>query len=345
MIIKTVDVAKCNKGDILAYDILNDYGVALVAKDTIINAYIIERLKSYGIKSIKIYYKSSSIVEEFKKSYTEVLLQTKDIFQDIISGKPLDYDRVSYVTEKIYSSINENDKIISFLNFIQDTDGYTYTHCVNVAFYSMLIAKWLHFTERKVKLAAKSGLLHDVGKIKVPNEILNKKGKLTKEEFDIIKEHTVLGYDLIKDIKEIEDEIKSAVLLHHERVDGSGYPYHFYSDNVNLFARIVAIADVFDAMTSDRVYRDKSTPFDVLAMFKTIGIGRFDTQVLNLFISKLSTFLVGSKVLLSSGKTGEIVFIPLQNITCPIVRVESEYIDLSRSEDIKIVNMLPESDS
>lgn len=340
MLIKSIDTEICKSGDIIAADVLNELGVALVAKDTVMNEYIREKLLVYGIRKIKIYQKSEDINEDFQKCYTDILLQTQRLFREIVAGKPLDCESVAYIAEEICNSIIENDRVIRCLNCIHRADEYTYKHSVNVAFYSMLIAKWLHFSDRRIKLAVKSGLLHDIGKVRIPNEILNKKGKLTREEFEIIKEHTILGYEIVKDLKEIENDVKSAVLLHHERIDGSGYPYHFYSDNVNLFARIVAVADVFDAMTSDRVYKGKATPFDVFEMFQTVGIGIFDTQILNSFTSKLSTYLVGAKVLLNCGRTGEIAYIPQQDLINPIVKVESEYIDLAKSEETKIISML-----
>lgn len=340
MLIKAIDLVDCKTGDIIADDIWNDSGVTLVAKDTIVNDFIKKKLASYGIRSVKIYQEPGNINKEFQRSYTDILLQTKNVFQDIVAGKPLNSKSISKIADKIINSIQENDKIIKCLSYIQSTDEYTFRHSVNVAFYSMLIARWLQLDESKVKVAVESGLLHDVGKVRVPGEILNKKGKLTKEEFDIIKEHTILGYEIVKDMKEIESDIKSAILLHHERVDGSGYPYHYNSEHVNIYARIVAIADVFDAMTSDRVYRGKATPFDVFEMFQSIGVGIFDTHILNMFIAKLSAYLVGARVQLNSGKTGEIVFIPLQNISYPIIKVESDYIDLFTQEEVKIVGMV-----
>ena len=340
MFIKTIALESSKAGDIIAEDIINDFGVTLVAKDTIVNDYIKDKLAVYGIRSVKIYQEPSDLQENFQESYTEILLQTKNIFQDIVSGKTLNCKSVSSIADKIIDCCHENNKIIGCLSYIQNADEYTFRHSMNVAFYSMLIAKWLHLSDRKVKIAVKSGLLHDVGKIKIPKEILNKKGKLTKEEFEIIKKHTILGYEIVKDLEEIESDIKLAVLLHHERVDGSGYPYHYNSDRVNLYARIVAVADVFDAMTSDRVYRGKSTPFDVFEMFQSVGVGIFDAQILNMFVSKLSTYLIGAKVQLSSGKTGEVVFIPLQNISYPIIKVESDYIDLFKAEEVKIVGMI-----
>jgi putative nucleotidyltransferase with HDIG domain len=340
MLTRILKLTNCREGDILAADITNSNGVTLVSKGTVMNDYLKSKLTAYGICTVKIYNKLLTTSNNLQNVYIEAISHTKKIFYELVSGKPLNYQNVSCVVEKIFKSTDEYAQIIQCLEQINSMDEYTYTHSVNVAFYSMLIAKWLELSDRKVKTAIKAGLLHDIGKIKIPNEILNKKASLTREEFEIIKEHTILGYEMLKDVNEIDTEIKKAVLLHHERIDGSGYPYHFYSDNLNLYSKLVAIADVFDAMTSDRVYKSRSTPFEAFEMFMSTGVGIFDIKILKVFLNKLSGYLVGSRVLLSNGKTGEIVYIPLQNITYPIIRVESEYMDLSQHEEMKIISMM-----
>lgn len=343
MIEKTT-LSNCREGNILASDVLNDSGVILAAKDTVLNKYIIDHLIALRIKSVDIYKAIScnnncASDEKFLNNYIGSIIQTKRVFQDLVSGKPLDYHSVLSITEHIHSNINENTRIISCLTDIRGTDEYTYTHSVNVAFYSMLIAKWLNLSENEITKAIQAGLLHDVGKSRVPNEILNKKGVLTKEEFEVIKQHTVLGYEIV-DIDGIDSDIKKAVLLHHERMDGSGYPYSYDSNCINLYSKIVAVADVFDAMTTDRVYKKRSTPFESFEMFQTVGLSMFDTKILNTFLNNLAAYLVGSNVLLSNGETGEIVFVPLQCITSPIVKSSSGYMDLSIENTVRVLNMI-----
>ena len=223
---------------------------------------------------------------------------------------------------------------------IRSKDEYTYSHCVNVAFYSMLIAKWLKLSDIDINKAIQSGLLHDIGKAKIPVELLNKKGSLTKEEYEIIKKHSIFGYEIIKEMQEIDSDVKNAVLLHHERVDGSGYPFHYYRDDLNLYSRIVAVADVFDAMTSDRVYKKRISPFEVFEMFQTMGLAIFDSNILITFINKIATYLIGANVFLSNGDIAEISFIPPQSVIYPIVKTTAGYIDLSNTEDVKILSMI-----
>jgi putative nucleotidyltransferase with HDIG domain len=339
-------ISMCGEGDILASDVLNSCGVTLVAKDTILNEYIIEQLMMHGIKSINIYQtqkysnNDSSTYAKFKSNYINTITQTKILFQDLISGKPIDYQSVLSIADQIYINIDENDKIFRCLTNIRNSDEYTYTHSVNVAFYSMQIAKWLKLSDHEIKKVIQSGLLHDVGKSKIPNKILNKKGILTKEEYEVIKRHTILGHEIVKNVDEIDVDVRNAVLLHHERADGSGYPYRCNSKQMTIYSKIVAVADVFDAMTSDRVYKKGSTPFKAIEMFQIVGMSLFDTKIISVFLNNLAAYLVGSNVILSNGESGEIVFIPLQSLTCPIIKTSSGYLDLSNENTLNILNMI-----
>jgi putative nucleotidyltransferase with HDIG domain len=345
MVGKKLELSSCREGDILAADVINEYDVVLVAKDTVLNDYIIERLCDLGVKDVRIcrtsshsrYVVTDSILD---KEYHEVVLQTKELLQELAAGKPLECEKVYLITDQIHKSINENGNIIRLLTQIKSTDDYTYTHSVNTAFYSMLISKWLGLPDQDVRKAIQSGLLHDIGKTKIPPEILNKKGRLTDQEFDIIKSHPVLGYDMVKDIAELDNDIKLAVLLHHERMNGSGYPYHYFAEGMNLFSRIVALADVFDAMTSDRVYKKRSTPFDVFDMYQTEGVCLFDTKMLFVFMKNIAVNLIGANVLLNNGKLGEIVYVPFHSLTTPVIKVASEYLDISEEKTIQILSII-----
>lgn len=346
MRIEKVSISECSEGDILATDVLNKNGVILVAKDTVMNEYIKERLIELGIESVNIYYSLGGLNNrdtsyiKFKRDYKEIAIETKNIIQGLVAGKPLNYKDISNICNKIYKNINQNNNIIRCMAEIKSVDNYTYNHCVNVAFYSMLIGKWLYLSDIEINYIIQSGLLHDIGKSKIPSEILNKGGILTKEEYEIIKGHTTLGYRMVEDIHEIDSDIKKAILQHHERIDGSGYPFSISKNRINLYARIVAVADVFDAMTSDRAYKKKVTPFETFEMFQTVGIGIFDTKVLKTFLKNIAAHLVGANVLLNNGEIGEVIFVPLHNLTSPIVKVSKRYLDISRENDIKILSMI-----
>jgi putative nucleotidyltransferase with HDIG domain len=342
MCIKSVDVLFCNEGDVLATDIYGKDGCTLlITKDTVLNDYIKNSLMKHGVHTINIYdTKADSELVGFTEMYISTVNKTKNIFRDIITTGTVKTQQLIHIVDQIYGNINRNQEIIKCMSCVRRVDEYTYIHSVNVAFYSMMLAKWLNLSDAEINEAILAGLLHDVGKMKVPQEILNKTAKLSKDEFEIIKQHTLYGYELVRNINGLSKKIKKAVLLHHERMDGSGYPFGCRADKLNIYTRIVAIADVFDAMTAERVYKSQSTPFEAFEMFQNEGPRIFDIGMLNTFMSRMPSYLTGIKVLLSNGEAGDIVFVPLQSITCPIIKIKEEYIDLSSIQTIKIDKLI-----
>ncbi len=341
--IEKVNIEECKEGDILADDVLNDQGIILVARDTILNDYIILKLKALKVNILSVYrYEEDSDQAEanFLKTYQENLFHVKEMLEDLARGNNLDYQIVNRITKSIYQSIKDCGSIVKYLLTLKNADEYSYTHSLNTALYAMMISTWLGLSEIEIEQSIQAGLLHDIGKSLIPNEILNKKGRLNEEEFEIIKKHTIYGYHMLDDAKEICSEIKKAVLYHHERMDGSGYPYRISLKEVNIYSRIIAVADVFDAMTSDRVYKKRVTPFDAFEMFLTNGMGIFDPKIIRTFTKKMANHFVGTKTKLSNEEEGEIVFIPPYDVLSPIILTQSGYIDLSKDESLKIISIL-----
>ena len=343
----SIPLIYCNTGDILAEDVYNDWGMVLVAKNTVMNSYIKEKLLQMNIPNVWLYntkeqldnYYREISYQKVKRTYKETVITVKQFISNLSSGQPVEYKTIKELSQVIFDQAIETNYIISCLKEIKGVDEYSYTHCVNVAFYSMLIANWLGLPGDRTREVIQAGLLHDIGKAKIPYEILNKNGKLTDQEFEHMKMHSTYGYDMLRDIPDIDQRIKNAVLMHHERFDGSGYPGRLKGDSIELYARIIAVADVYDAMTQNRVYKQKVSPFESFRMFLTIGISSFDITVLSAFTKNLSAFYVGTKVLLNTGATGEIVYVPPQDIVCPIVNVGTSYLDLSKEKELKVVNV------
>ena len=337
---KMVPVSKCEVGTIIAEDVINCWGSILITKNSVLNDYIKGRLIDLGILNVYMYTSeklelkeiTGSIYDRVENSYTETILKVKQVLVELSSGGKLDIQQISNLSELVYENIYESFNVIKCINDLKNKDEYTYTHCVDVAFYAMLIAKWLNLPKDNIEDVIKTGLLHDIGKVLVPDEILNKKDKLLEEEFTIMKSHALYGYNSIKDLKEISQPIKEAVLSHHERMDGSGYPNGLLGEKINLYTKIIAIADVYDAMTKDRVYKKGVTPFEAFEMFQTLGIGIFDIGVLNVFLKNIVINLIGLNVTLENGERGEIVYIPPNDITKPIILSSSGIIDLSLTD-------------
>lgn len=339
---KSVLTIKCKNGEIIARDVFSANGVILVNKDTIMNDYIKLKMLDHNIYEVQIYESAKDRREssKFEKQCKEYVVQIRELLRSVTLGEYSEIEEIThYMTEQIYNHIFEADHIIHCLNNIHNMDEYTYTHSIYTALYSMLIGNWLGLTKNQICELISAGLLHDIGKTKIPQEILNKKGRLEADEFEVIKNHTLLGYGIIQEIPGLSMDIKRAVLLHHERMDGSGYPYGLNANSISFYAKIISIADVFDAMTQNRIYKRKVSPFDSFEMFLSEGVRLFDYKILYTFLKHMAPLYVGNKVQLSNGDIGEIVYIPPQDITNPILFINSEYLDLSRSE-IKVLQVV-----
>jgi HD-GYP domain-containing protein (c-di-GMP phosphodiesterase class II) len=223
---------------------------------------------------------------------------------------------------------------------MRNSDEYLYTHSINVSFLSMLIGKWLKYDYKSIKTLVTSAYLHDIGMVKIPAEIINKPASLSDEEYDEIKMHCQYGFKIAEGIQDMNDDILKGILMHHEREDGSGYPFGLKSNQIHENAKIIAVADVYDAMTSKRVYRSKICPFDVIECIQRDYFRKLDQRIANIFLGNIASYYIGEFVKLSSGDIGEIIYINQNNISKPIVRTNQVYIDLSKEKKISIVDLV-----
>jgi putative nucleotidyltransferase with HDIG domain len=260
-------------GSFLGNDVYTIVGNMVVPEDTLITEYILRKLKSFGIEKVYTYkintihgdeYLDSTVISNGQKKYIENVNKAKQLLQNLASGKKLDFGVAEEISENIYSKINDSSTLMDCVNSVRIADEYTYSHMVNVSLYAMLLAKGMGLSKVQVQDVVMAGILHDVGKSQIPLEILNKKGSLNENEFEIMKKHTVYGYEIIKNNKEINMDVKRAVIMHHEKEDGSGYPFGIKGNQKNLYAKILTVADIYDAITSNRVYSKRQTPFENL---------------------------------------------------------------------------------
>jgi len=333
-----------SNNEMLCKDIYDWEGCLLVGKNTTINPYIIKALEKYKITKVPVYpskfESNSGKSENLKVTSKENVFVLKDLMNSVVVGEGVEIEKIKGMSNTFYEKMKYNEPIIDQIRIFKSEDKDTYKHSLNVGFYSFLIAKWIGLNEYEIEKVVKAGLLHDIGKSKIPSEIINKKGKLNREEFEVIKTHSAKGYEMSADIPNIDEDVRRAILLHHERVDGSGYPYGLKGEEINLFAKILAIADVYDALTSERVYKNKSTPFEAIEEFHMMGLYSFDTCILEIFFNNIINYYVNAKVKTNIGEVAEIVFIPPNNITKPVIRLENAYIELSRNDDIKILEIV-----
>lgn len=338
-------LSDCKNGDLLYTDIYSQSGILLAAKETFLNEFIIQRLQYLGVDKVKIYRKDSASSydcqrEAFSSRYIDALENLTKAVKALAAGEGFEYKHIETARETVVGAYRSNAAVAQCLTGIRSFDDYTYTHCLNTAFYALLLSRWLGLTRTECKLAVEAGLLHDIGKLKIPPAILNKPGRLTPEEYEVIQKHPAYGFEMVVDIREIKKEVKYAILMHHERMDKSGYPLKTEPKDIGLLAKIISVADVYDAMVSDRIYKKRTTPFEAFDMFRSIGYSIFDVDLINCFLKNIANCYVGARVLLKNGEHAKIVYIPPQNITDPVLEINDTYVSMQESPDYTIEEML-----
>jgi putative nucleotidyltransferase with HDIG domain len=216
--------------------------------------------------------------------------------------------------------------IFDMLLNMSDKEDSVYDHCIGTALTANVLAGWLRFSESDQMMATACGLFHDVGKIMLPQGIIGKPGKLTPNEFEIVKTHTTEGFHLLGRYRSIPEPVKNAALMHHEKCDGSGYPYGLKGDEIDKFSKIVTIADIFNAMTSERVYRSAICPFSVIKYFEDDGIQKYETKYILTFLENVSNSYLNHKVTLSNGMEGNVIFINKEHFSQPVIRTNNNQI-------------------
>lgn len=277
--------------------------------------------------------------DDFKKFKTDyeasVAHLTTVLTESIKSGNPIDTESIYQDTVHLISSSKNTLHIFDIIHNLRSNDDMICSHSENVALISNILGKWLNLSPEDLKVLTIAGLLHDIGKLTIPKGVLNKPGKLSDEEFAMMKAHVKKGYNILRD-QPLDIRIKEACLLHHERCDGSGYPFQASASRITSFAKIIAIADVYDAMTASRSYRGAICPFDVIQMFDEEGLNKYDPHYIMTFLNRISTAYLHNNVRLTDGRVGEIVMINPMCLYRPMVRVGTEFIDLLKNPELRI---------
>ncbi|HYF81525.1 MAG TPA: HD-GYP domain-containing protein [Clostridia bacterium] len=343
-------------GMVIFEDVYNAEGAAILIKDTILDQWQIEKIHINNVEKVRIklsendglYATKEEIksvynqdnVKNFREKYVAKVDEVTHIIKEIGRGAVVDVHSVNQISRHIMKEFSTVSDIINYLHLVRPMDDYTYSHSLNVSLMSIIIARWMNLSEAEIDEIATAGLLHDIGKTKISEKLLLKPGKLTDLEFDELKKHPVLGYMMMENVKDATLNMKYSVLLHHEKIDGSGYPVGAVDEKIPLFPKIIAIADIYDAMTSNRSYRNRMCPFEVIKNFEMQTFGKLDTRILSVFIKNIANTYMGDFVELNSGEICEIVFINQNRIWQPIVRFGDEFIDLSRDIDNRFIKAI-----
>ncbi len=240
----------------------------------------------------------------------------------------LDVDKAMELSDNLSEKVTMLDAatIMQCINGKNKVDEYLRTHSTNVSMLNGLMGRWMDLPEEEIDLLVICGLLHDIGKTKVPAEILNAPRKLTPEEFEQIKMHSIHSYNILSECADINPMIATIARSHHEKMNGTGYPDGLTGEVIPLYAKITAISDVYDAMISTRCYKDANSPFLILDQLANDKFSDLDFDLIGLFLKKMPEEMIGKSVLLSNGSIGKVKYIDVHKWKYPIIEVDGQVV-------------------
>lgn len=337
-----IKVNNLKPGVKLGKDIYNYDSQLLLPQGTVITK---EHLNHFSARQIEdIYIREAQpkprTGKPFAEVYTSSLEVVKTFMLEAKLGKPLDVQDIKETTDILFHQVFDETDLFRQMRLMKDKDDYLFTHSVNVCLLCILIGRWLKCDENTIKELGTAGLLHDIGKVQIDAGILNKPEKLSDQEFEEVKRHTMLGYDMIVQTGLLPNEIANAALMHHERADGSGYPMGIRGYHTPFYAAAVAVADVYDAITSTRSYSARCSPYTAAEILWQESFGRLDPRIVRVFYDKIANFYVGNEVLLSNNERGLVIYVDPSQPTRPIVMVGDKFYNLSIERNIIIQEII-----
>jgi putative nucleotidyltransferase with HDIG domain len=264
------------------------------------------------------YYKE---LQQAKIVHRQAIEAAREVLDSIKKGATFSLEKVEKAAESVVESIQRNPDTLISLSQLKGYDEYTYTHSVGVSILITSLANSMGYKGERLVQAGIGGLLHDIGKMRVPESILNKPGKYTDWEFKVMKKHPEHGLEIVKDRKKLSDFSRTVIIQHHERFNGRGYPYGLKGPQIDEVGLISAVADVYDALTSNRVYRSAWPPQKALALIFQGADDDYSRRIVELFTKHLGIYPAGSFVRLVSGAMGVVTKIDRGNLLAPSIAV------------------------
>lgn len=284
--------------------------------------------------------KNSAEFKQFKKNYDSNVQSFRNAINGVVErNMKLDVPTLLDNTLNMVYQVSGRISILDMLQNMRTYDDSTFIHSMNVALISHLLATWLKFDKDDIELATACGLFHDIGKILIPHDIIAKPGRLSKAEYEQIKRHPAAGYQLLLN-EDVDKYVCNTALTHHERCDGTGYPLQLQGNQLHKYSRLVAIADVYDAMTAARCYRGPMCPFHVIELFEAEGFQKYDVEYLLTFMENVVNSYIRSRCRLSDGREGDIIYINREKLSRPIIQCGTEYINLAEIPNLNVVEIL-----
>lgn len=353
---RSIDISKVQPGMTLARTIINDNMIVVLAENTLLSMAHITRLKFLGIQTIHIkdsydLNPQNLIVQSmlsrshaFARDYQTVLKSVEELFAITEKTKEVPAVKMKKMVGETLSPMAKESGIIDYLYDLKHINNSAYNHSLRVSILSGVLAKWLHYSDAAINEVILAGFLHDIGKTQLDQKIMEKNVEnLTDTEREIYMQHTLDGFHLLAENPDLPDGVKRTTLQHHERIDGSGFPFNSYDLEIHDYAKIVAIADLYDNMTTEREGFLKQTPFSAMQKIRKQMFTDLDPKVCMAFLLNVQQSFIGSSVLLSDKTKGTIIQYPNDYAGLPVIRLTSdEVIDLNFHPELSVIEYNPD---
>ncbi|MNO56147.1 Cyclic di-GMP phosphodiesterase response regulator RpfG [compost metagenome] len=322
-------------------DIVNKYGITVVPAKSVLTHEAIRLLINHNIdpQSIVLCPRDQAMYQS-SQTVHDTVCKSKELFQYIHFSHKVPLLEISEEILPAIQDVSQHRDIFELFEIVRAKDDYTYQHNIGVGILSTLIGRWMNLDDSALSELSLAATLHDVGKIKIPTEILTKPDKLTDDEYELIKKHTVYGYELLKETSGSNPTVANVALQHHEREDGGGYPLGLKKNNIDLFSSIVAVADIFHAMSSHRPYHEPLSFHEIITQMEHGRFGALNPYIVSIFIENIMKKTVGQQVILTDGRKGEVVLLNPHRINTPLIMIEEQFVDLSQEEGLRIKEII-----
>lgn len=339
-----VRLQNCKDGMIVGKNIYGQNGIMLLRYGTAVKQSHIEALQRLGYPGIYIDDSISKGIDIPEIVNAETQIKAKQAVKNLFAESKFAgltstanvVKEIEHVLADIITQILANKTMVANITSLKTFDNYTFQHCVDVCILSLILGQEFEMSRRTLEDLGKTALFHDIGKMFVPKSIINKPSSLTPDEFAEIKKHSKLGHDCLKNVLGQDKRVCEGVLYHHERYEGGGYPYGVEGTDIPFFAKIIAVTDVYDAITSKRIYKEAMIATEAYEYIMGNVGTHFDPVVVSAFMRKVPPFPVGSGVALSDGRKALVVENRANFMTRPLIKlfdedvVSEQYIDLAQ---------------
>lgn len=327
------DSLELEPGMELGENIVNQRGILILPKGTVLDSRTIDRLINMDVKDIIVVKRaednsslSNQELQLFKEDYQQQTVLVEENLNDIIEGRgTIDAERLFKISQDLIGTLKNREDVFSYISGLNEAYNEVYAHSLNVALICHLFTIWGGFSEDEAKELVTAGLLHDIGKSLPDGEYQN---------------HTVLGAKFLAE-HGASKNIQMAVLMHHEKEDGSGFPLRVIGPDIHYYAKIISIADYYEnATTGGKSLQEKICPFNLIRMFENHRYGIFDVKYMDVFLSKIANYYVGHSVRLTDDRMGKIVFINQHCLSKPIVQIDEELVDTYYQKNLQIKEVI-----